>query len=155
MGRSESLQDLVIWLQAAPPGTTVPALAMAERLALLVEGQAGGSNSSLGVPNPTAGVPTWREKIWTVPVETRLGVREVAEAIGRPRSWVYRRTGVKSPKAHLPHRKLDGELVFVAGELREWLRQHETPQAGLVPHPGKPRALAISSIARGRSERPR
>jgi hypothetical protein len=154
MGRSESLQDLVSWLQAAPPGTTVPALAMAERLALLVEGQNGGSNPRVEVPDPRAGVPTWREKIWTVPVETRLGVREVAEAIGRPRSWVYRRTGGKSPKAQLPHRKLDGELVFVAGELREWLRQHEIPRAGLVPLAGKP-ALAISSVARARSGRPR
>lgn len=62
--------------------------------------------------------PTWREKLWTAPAETRIGTQEVAEAIGRPVSWVYR---AKS----LPRRKLDGELLFVVGEIRAWVRDHE------------------------------
>jgi len=46
---------------------------------------------------------TWRERLWRVPAETRLGVREFAEAMGRPKSWVYRRTSERSEKAPLPH----------------------------------------------------
>ncbi len=68
---------------------------------------------------------SWREKLWTCPPETRLGRRELCEAVGRPPSWVYRairRNGASPP---LPHRKLDGGLVFVAGEVRQWLREHE------------------------------
>jgi hypothetical protein len=61
-----------------------------------------------------------------VDAETRLGVREAAEALGRPVSFVYRHTSEKAAGgARLPHRRLDGELVFVAGELRSWLREHE------------------------------
>lgn len=74
------------------------------------------------VPEPA---PTWREKLWTVPPETRLSVPEVAEAIGRPVSWVYRHTSEKSGLPRLPHRKLDGELAFVATDLRQWLRANE------------------------------
>lgn len=50
---------------------------------------------------------------------------ELAEAIGRPRSWVYRHTSTTSGCPVLPHRKLDGELLFTAGEIRAWLRDHE------------------------------
>ncbi len=69
---------------------------------------------------------SWREKLWTVPPETRIGVQELAEAVGRSRDWCYRHT---SPKAdsddRLPHRKLDGELVFIVAEIRDWIRSQE------------------------------
>ena len=68
---------------------------------------------------------TWRERLWIVPPETRIGVRELAEATGRSRDWCYRRTARKAGEARIPHRKLDGELVFVVGEVREWIRGHE------------------------------
>jgi len=67
---------------------------------------------------------TWRERLWVVPSETRLGVGEVAEALGRPKSYVYERTGSKAENP-LPHRKLDGVLLFAAGELRAWIRDSE------------------------------
>lgn len=68
---------------------------------------------------------TWRERLWTVPADTRLGVVEVAEAMGdKPRSWVYARTG-PAAEDPLPCRKLDGTLVFMAGELREWIEDRE------------------------------
>lgn len=67
----------------------------------------------------------WREKIWTAPAETRLGIAEAAEALGRPRSFIYRRTSAKSSLSKIPHRKLDGALVFLAGELRSWLASEE------------------------------
>ena len=118
MGRSNPLADLLAWLQAAPPGTTIPAASLAETLARLPSSEPTASPEPLSL--------TWRERLWLVPAETRLGVREVAEAIGRTPSWVYRRTSEKSEKAPLPHRKLDGELVFTAGELRAWVEGHET-----------------------------
>jgi hypothetical protein len=120
MGRFSMLDDrqqLVAWLQAAPPGTTVPVEALAPLLA------AGPMEPAPPRPVPA---PTWREKLWQVPPETRLGVVEAAEAMGRPVSWVYRRTSEKSGKALLPHRKLDSVVTFTAGELRDWLASHET-----------------------------
>ena len=116
MGRSDQLRELVAWLAAAPAGTLLSAASLAERLAS-VEGPS--------VAPPREIEPqTWRERLWTVPAGTRLGVPEVAEAVGRTRSWVYRRTSPKSVKAPLPHTRLDGELVFEAGQLREWLETH-------------------------------
>jgi predicted DNA-binding transcriptional regulator AlpA len=71
-------------------------------------------------------VDTWRARLWLVDPSTRLGVREAAEALGRPRSFIYRHTTAKCASAErLPCRRLNGELVFVAGELRTWLEQHE------------------------------
>ena len=67
---------------------------------------------------------SWREKIWLVPSETRLGIAELCEALDRSQSWAYRRTGSKAEDP-LPHRLLDGQLVFVAGEIRHWIRTHE------------------------------
>jgi hypothetical protein len=111
----EHLQALV---EASPADAllTVPAAWLRD---VLDSGPVLASNPALIAPL------TWRERLWTVPAETRLGTREAAEAIGRPVSWVYRRTGEHCPNAPLPHRRLDGELVFLAGELRAWLEEHE------------------------------
>lgn len=134
---AESLRDLVAWLRSAPAGTTVPAATLAEELgALLAAGPALVTNTAAPLPS------TWRERLWTVPAETRMGVREVAEAAGRPVSWVYRRSGEKAKKARLPHRKLDGELVFVAGEVRSWLQSHEAPGAALFTGPRAEKAAS-------------
>lgn len=86
------------------------------------------------LPEPGPGEPepprdsepaTWRERLWTVPPETRIGVTELIEATGRSRDWCYRHTSPKAGDDRIPHRKLDGELVFVVGELREWIRRRE------------------------------
>ena len=65
---------------------------------------------------------TWRERLWLVPAETRLGVAELCEALNRSSSWAYRRTG--NAEDPLPHRLLDGQLVFLVGEIRHWIRAH-------------------------------
>jgi predicted DNA-binding transcriptional regulator AlpA len=65
--------------------------------------------------------PSWRERLWTCHPDTRLGIEEVCEALGRSKSFVDRHTGAST----IPHRKLDGELIFVTKELREWLRGRE------------------------------
>lgn len=68
--------------------------------------------------------PTWRERIWTCPAETRLHTEELSEGLGKPKQWIYRRTQSDADEP-LPHRKLDGSLVFRAGEIRAWIRDHE------------------------------
>ena len=75
-------------------------------------------------PEPSPIELTWRERLWLVPAETRLGVAELCEALDRSPSWAYRRTGPKADEP-LPHRLLDGQLVFLAGEIRHWIRTHE------------------------------
>ncbi|CAN5872266.1 hypothetical protein BH11GEM2_BH11GEM2_06700 [soil metagenome] len=129
MGRSEgrslahgSLSSFVGWLEAAPASTTLSAADLLGVLAPLAAQQPATTPLSVSEALGT----TWRERLWSVPPETRLGVREAAEALGRPKSWVYRHTAEKGMgEDRLPHRKLDGELLFVAGELRAWLTTHE------------------------------
>jgi len=80
-------------------------------------------------PQEDRGEPSWRVRLWEVPSETRLGVAEVAEALGRPPSYIYARTGPKA-EDRIPHRKMDGTLLFTAGELRAWIRSHEVEVVG-------------------------
>ena len=66
----------------------------------------------------------WRSRIWSCPPETRLGVREVAEALGRGPDFVYRAVSPKSV-LRLPHAKMGGELVYTAGAVRAWIQAVE------------------------------
>jgi len=79
------------------------------------------------VPDPVA--ETWRTKLWTVPESTRLGVREVAEALDRSADWVYRAVSVEQAaekgRNPLPCKRLDGVLVFEVGAVRRWLQASE------------------------------
>ena len=98
------------WLVECPPGTMVPASEVLARL-----------DTPELLPEPAPPPTTWRERLWTVPPETRIGRDELLEATGRKKAWLYAHTA----RGTIPHCKLDGELVFVVGEIREWLRQHE------------------------------
>jgi hypothetical protein len=129
-----TLEELRSWCEAAPAGTRLDAHAVAQLLTAVTDRADNpqvGADERLGAQ--AAGESwTWRERLWTVPAETRLGVLEVAEALGRPRSFVYARTQ-KNAIEPIPHRKLDGALVFAAGEVRAWVRaQEETPVAGAM-----------------------
>lgn len=125
-----SIADLHRWAEQAPPGTTVPASVLVELL------------DGLEDPEPIdveTAPERWRERLWRVPADTRLGVVEVAEALGRPKSYVYARTGERAEDP-LPCRKVDGSLVFTAGEIRSWLEDREE-----VVHRGRPtRGLRVS-----------
>lgn len=90
---------------------------------------------------------TWRERLWLVPSETRLGVGDVAEALARSKSWVYKRTMVTA-EDRLPHRKLDGELQFCAGELRTWIREHEEIETSL-PMTSTPAERRLQLLGKG------
>jgi hypothetical protein len=95
---------------------------------------------SLAAPTrPTTVAPTeaesWRVLLWTAPAETRIGRAELLEAVGRPKSWLYRHTAAKAEHP-IPHRKFDGELVFLVGEVRAWLvAQEEIVRAGPIDGP--------------------
>lgn len=69
--------------------------------------------------------PGWRVRLWTCPDDARLGVQELAEAVGRSADWVYRATSATHAAEHgrdpLPCSKLDGVNVFRAGAVRRWL----------------------------------
>lgn len=116
------LADLVGWLRAAPPACTLTA---ADVLKLLEEldGKATGQPFIHTAPDR----PTWpwSALLWAVPEETRIGVDQLSEAVGRPRSWIYKHSGREGTCARLPHCKMDGVLVFQVGEVRRWLVEHE------------------------------
>ncbi len=79
-------------------------------------------------PAPPAAPPaevSWRERLWTCDPQVRIGVAELSEGVDRPKSWVYRAARGNGTCPPLPHRKLDGQLTFLAGEVRQWLREHE------------------------------
>lgn len=127
-GRSlpaQTLPAFIDWLAAAPSGTTLEAATVRELLsamtdpAIIAAPQTADVEASVTVPT------SWRERLWTAPAETRIGVIELAEALDRPKSWVYRHTMEKAAGDRLPHRKLDGELQFIVGEVRAWMRDHE------------------------------
>lgn len=112
--------DLASRLALMPPGSLVPAewaLAELEGERSVVAGEERLADMGAAPAPPL----TWRERLWIVPAETRIGAAEVCEAFGRPKSWLYRHTSA----ATIPHRKLDGELVFLVGEVRTWIRDHE------------------------------
>lgn len=116
----ETLGDVVRWCRRAPKGTLLDARKMTQLLEQISE-----TDQPLKRCRPieTSAVElTWRERIWIVPDETRMGVGEVAEALGRAESTVYRLTAARE----MPHRKLGGVFVFVAGEVRRWIREAET-----------------------------
>lgn len=111
-----TVAELRRWAETMP-GALIPASVLLEALEGLEEPEPAIGE---GAPMPPS---SWRERLWSVPAETRLGIAEVSEALDRPRSYIYARTGkAENP---IPHRKLDGLLVFAAGEVRAWIRDHE------------------------------
>jgi predicted DNA-binding transcriptional regulator AlpA len=116
----KTLDQFLRWCEEAPPGTRIDPHAVAE----VLEAAAPKRQAAPAEVVAPHGAVTWRERIWTIPPQTRLGTRELSEALGRPRSWIYARTQAAAADP-LPHRKLDGSLVFVAEEIRRWLRHRE------------------------------
>lgn len=119
-----ALADTIRWLEQAPDG----ALLTAQSVLGLLRNSAPADaivNQAAQDYTTTSVVSSWQERLWTVPADTRMTAPDVGEALCRPKSWVYRHTSQATGLPRLPHRKLDGELVFVAGEVRDWIRQHE------------------------------
>jgi hypothetical protein len=145
-GNTKGKTGLLERLRGLPLGTLVPVEAILDALAddagAENEVPQGGIN---GLPNGISETPqlqSWRTLLWTAPPECRIGREELAEAVARPRSWVYRHTQAKAER-RLPHRKLDGELVFLVGEVRQWLKEsEEIVQAGPLESSSRFRALS-------------
>ena len=118
-----TLAAFISWLDQAPAST----LLTADEVRLTLSGFSSVAGNVPDVSDREGGAAeaSWRERLWTCAPTTRLDVREAAEALNRPTSYVYRHTSTKSGLAPIPHRKLDGELVFLAGELRAWMERHE------------------------------
>lgn len=124
--RFDSLADLHRWALRAPASVSIPLRDMAGLLAPLLEAEPRGGTVQ-------ATPATWRERVWTCPPETRLTAQETAEAIGAPVSRIYGWTHrTKDPELlrrrreqgrAIPFHKIDGALVFLAGEVRDWLRE--------------------------------
>lgn len=121
MSRFDSLADLQRWCMDAPEGTRLSARQLAAELDRL----AGEPEPETPAETPVEPAETtWRTKLWTCPAETRLGLQELREALDVSESWVYSRTK-QDADPRLPHGKFGGSLVFKAGEVRAWLRDHE------------------------------
>lgn len=75
----------------------------------------------------------WRERLHDVPDGTLLSVAELAQALGRPRSSIYRWAG-PSAADRIPSARVDGRLQFQAGDVRRWLnRRVELARGVTVP----------------------
>jgi len=105
-------------------------------------------------PSPSAGTApgpvelTWRERLWICPAETRVGVEELAEALGKSRSWIYKRTQASAGDGMLPFRRLHGELTFRVGEIRSWLAQEEVVVSSLPMETTAAEARIIGRIGK-------
>lgn len=117
----EGLEDALRWARRAPEGTLLPAEAVAEILARAQEDRPADPGEEEPAEAPVERPWSWREKLWDTPSETRLGVQELAEALARSKSWIR-----KAARAgELPARKHGQAFVFVAGEIRHWIRSSE------------------------------
>jgi predicted transcriptional regulator len=131
-GNFSGVSGLLRWLESAPTGTLLAAESVAELVRQALESEPA-PEPSTECPAPLSPAASWRVELWRVPSDTRLGVHELAEAVGRSRDWVYRQTakhrrenGEQVPNEHpIPHSKRDGALEFKAGQVRAWLRERE------------------------------
>ena len=129
----KTLADLQRWVAAAPPGTMLSV----ERLSELFD-----ELEPDGEQKPVTAPPLpWQVLLWTVDPETRIGPDELLEAVGHPISWLYRHTA-KSATNRIPHRKLDGQLVFLVGEVRWWLQEQEEI-IEVAPRESRSRPLSV------------
>jgi len=121
--------QLLEQFRGLPRGTLVPVEAVLDALSA-----SGAAPTRAETVAPTE-AQSWRVLLWTAPAETRIGRAELLEAVGRPKSWLYRHSAAKAEHP-IPHRKFDGELVFLVGEVRAWLMaQEEIVRAGPLDGP--------------------
>ena len=141
MSEFRTLSDLVSWLKGAPIGTRLDAHAVAGLLGdLASEEPPGGPELTV---EPVGGW-TWAERLWVVPAERRLGTKEVQEALQRGKSWLFDHMDEARGSDRIPHRKLDGQVTFTAGELRAWIRdQEETIHGGRMESTPAERRLHV------------
>jgi len=114
------------WLAATPPGASV-LLSAEQARALAAPPSLPDAPPAAVAGSPSPDLRSWRERLWVVPAETLLTSAEAAEALGLSRDAIHRRTARKrsATLSYLPHQRVDGLLLFRAGELRAWVEQFE------------------------------
>lgn len=118
-----TLAELLDWLGMSPPGTMLSAVEV-RRLMVAVTGDDEAIRGHDAIALPGSG--DWKERLWCAPAATRIGVEQLAEALGRSSSWVYKHTSLRSGSVPIPHRRLGtGKLEFVVSDIREWITQME------------------------------
>lgn len=137
--RFESLEQLVRWCQLAPEETRLNVRRVGKLIQYLKEfesvpldGRTDGSGDREGeemVPK------SWHERIWTAHSDIRLDVEQVAEAVNRPKSYIYKQVS----EGNIPHRKDGGVLVFRVGEIRQWIEDREVIQRSGPTAPPRPK----------------
>jgi hypothetical protein len=148
----QTLSDVLAWLRSSPPGTLVTAADIYH----VLQGVTDGAPAPFGREGSPVPVSTsWRERLWTAPEETRIGVTELAEALGKTKWWVYRQTGARSGPLAIPHRKLEGALVFIVGEVKAWLPTHEDVIRSSPSSVSIEAGRRASHLSRRRSRAPR
>jgi hypothetical protein len=122
MNGCTTFAEFCAWLRSAPEETMLNARALLRRLEALEVG-----SPAFEPPEPaqTQSHTSWRVLLWTAPPDVRIGTKELCEALDRPVSWVYRHTSGTGGQPRLPHRKVEGRLVFLVGEIREWHQRQE------------------------------
>lgn len=117
----DKINEFIAWCERAPGNLQVSAAWVAEQLRAALEQEEGCAMPAVEV-QPAPVETSWRERIWTVPDETRLTVDECAEALGKSRAWLYAR----GDELGIPYRvEKSGRRAYVAGEITEWIRRQE------------------------------
>lgn len=119
VGPVKTLSEFRGWAATAPPGTMLSVEGLSKVLKGLEAHRPHIESTELDPDSPMR-----RVFLWSVGPETRIGRGELLEAIGRSASWLHRHTGPTAPD-RIPHRRFDGQLVFVVGEVRRWLGERE------------------------------
>ena len=109
-------------IRAAAQPATIQSLIAAEVTASLLSAlEAKGREHATTRPAESSPrEPSWRERLWTVPPETRLTQKEMLEAFDRGRTWLN--TDAKDLDPKIPYRVELGRPVYLAGELRDWIK---------------------------------
>ena len=120
MAGTDTITDVVAWLERLPDGALIPPACVVKRLrgaAALFDGSGATELPESERPPPDC----WRERLWTSHPDTRLSAGQAREALGKSQDALYKLTA----RGRIPHRKMDGSLVFVASELRAWITANE------------------------------
>lgn len=117
--RFDGLEGALAWARSAPKGASLPVSAVVRLLEDVQDSR--DETRKAQAPLSSDRPWTWREKLWDTPSETRLGVIELAEAVGRSKSWIRK----QARAGEIPARKQGQAFVFLAGEVRHWVRESE------------------------------
>jgi excisionase family DNA binding protein len=88
-----------------------------------------------------------------------LNIEQVAEILGVPKSFIYRRTA-RGHRDPIPHYRLGGHLRFKLDDIEQWMEAHRNnpekePPAALVAALREKKTTVRSTKPKHRSPKPR